>query len=92
VDWARANLAGTGPDSPKYVRGLLIVGHLTRDAKVREKMTRLAGDDIRVETFADLLTQAQNIYGEVERRLKEKAPEYSREARQKRNKGQRVYS
>lgn len=79
VDWARANLMGTGSDSPKYISGLLIVGKLNTD--VKEKMTRLAGSDIRVETYDDLLECAKNIYGEVEERLKKIAPEYSREAR-----------
>ena len=79
VDWARANLMGTGSDSPKYISGLLIVGKL--NTAVKEKMTRLAGSDIRVETYDDLLECAKNIYGEVEERLKKIAPEYSREAR-----------
>ena len=86
VDWARANLVGTGPDSPKYVFGLLIVGKLSSDKAIHEKMTRLAGSDIRVEVYGDLLERANNIYGEVEKRLKKIAPEYSREARHKRKK------
>ena len=86
VDWARAKLMGTGKDSLKYISGLLIVGKLNTDKAIQEKMTRLAGDDIRVETYDDLLTQAENIYGEVEKRLKKIAPEYSREARHARKK------
>lgn len=70
VAWARANLMGTGSDSPRYISGLLIVGKLNTEKVVQEKMTRLAGSDIRVETYDDLLEQAKNIYGEVEKRLK----------------------
>ena len=79
VDWARTNLMGTGSNSPNYISGLLIVGKL--NITVKEKMTRLAGSDIRVTTYDDLLECAKNIYGEVEERLKKIAPEYSREAR-----------
>lgn len=94
VDWARANLLGTGADSPRYISGLLIVGQLSKDAAIQKKMERLAGDDIRVETFDDLLDGANRIYGEVEKRLKEIAPEYSREARhaRKRQSGQQTIS
>lgn len=81
VDWARANLQGSGADSPTHVRGLLIVGKMSRDASLRDKMVRLAGSDIRVETFDDLLHKAETLNGEVERRLKDTAPEYSRSAR-----------
>ncbi|MGH8542207.1 MAG: ATP-binding protein [Gammaproteobacteria bacterium] len=83
VDWARSKFVGTGPDSPRYVRGLLVVGHLSKDSGVREKVVRLAGDDIRVETFADLLERAQAVYGRIEKRYKDIAPEYTREARRK---------
>jgi hypothetical protein len=83
VDWARANLVGTGEDSPSYVRGLLILGRLSKDAAIHKKMERLAGDDIRVDTYDGLLDQAERIYGEVEKSLKLIAPEYSREARRK---------
>jgi hypothetical protein len=81
VDWARAHLVGTGPDSPKYVCGLLLVGKMSKEAAIQSKVARLAGSDIRVETFDDLLHRARKIYGEVERRLKAIAPEYSRAAR-----------
>jgi hypothetical protein len=84
VDWARSHIMGSGPDSPKYVSGLLIVGRLSGQRELEEKQRRLAGSDIRVETFDDLLQRADNIYREVERRLKQVAPEYSREARRKR--------
>jgi len=86
VDWARTHLMGTGPDSPKYIPGLLIVGHLSKDATIQSKMVRLAGDDVRVDTYDGLLDMANRIYGEVEKRLKEIAPEYSREARRGRKK------
>lgn len=81
VDWARNNIIGTGQDSPKYISGLLIIGKLSDDKTIRDKMVRLAGTDIRVETFRDLLTRAQNTYGKAEKRLKKIAPEYSRESR-----------
>lgn len=86
IDWARANLIGTGPDSPKYITGLLIVGRRNPDQAIRSKEVRLAGWDIRVDTYGDLLDGARKIYGEVERRLKAVAPEYSRKARQSRKK------
>jgi hypothetical protein len=86
VDWARARLTGTGPDSPKYIRGLLIVGKLTTDGAIKQKMTRLAGFDIRVETFGDLVDRAEKIFGDQEKRLKKIAPEYSKEARKARKK------
>jgi len=79
--WARGHIAGTGQDAPKYVRGLLILGHLNSDTVIRQKMTTLAGDDIRVETFDDLMVRCQTVFGEVENRLKKVAPEYSREGR-----------
>lgn len=86
VDWARANLVGTGPDAPKYVTGLLIVGSLGNSKELSQKMTRLAGSDIRVEVFRDLKNRAEKVYGEVENRLKKVAPEYSRAARKARKK------
>lgn len=81
VDWARGNLLATGDDAPRSARGLLIVGELNDKKDVQEKMTRLAGDDIRVETYRDLLQRARQVYGEVQEKLKDIAPEYSREAR-----------
>ncbi len=81
VDWARSRFVGSGADSPRYIRGLLVVGELSRDSAVREKVVRLAGDDIRVETYADLLQRAQAVYGLIDKRYKKIAPEYSREAR-----------
>jgi hypothetical protein len=84
VRWARSELMSTGPDALRFVSGLLIVGKLSSDNKVCAKQVSLAGEDIRVETFDDLLRRADTIYREVERRLKEIAPEYSREARRQR--------
>jgi len=86
VDWARANLIGTGPDAPKYVCGLLIVGRMSSQTSIQSKIARLAGSDIRVETFDDLLHRARKIYGEVEKELKSIAPEYSRTARKAKTK------
>jgi len=85
VDWARGNLVGTGIDAPRYVRGLLIVGELNEKREVHEKVVRLAGGDIRVETYADLLQSARRVFGEVQDRLKGLAPEYTRRARKSRN-------
>ena len=86
VDWARNNIIGTGPDSPKHVTGLLIVGQYGSNAELKDKRTRLAGSDIRVETFRDLSHRARKVYGEVEERLRKVAPEYSRQARKARKK------
>jgi hypothetical protein len=86
VDWGRANLVGTGADAPRYARGLLIVGELSDKHDIQVKMGRLAGDDIRVETYSDLLQRARRVYGEVQERLKDIAPEYTRHARRSRKK------
>lgn len=86
VDWARANLTATGRGSPRYISGLLIVGILGADGAIRAKEERLKGDDVLVDTYEGLLHTARKIYGEVEEKLKEIAPEYSREARLKRKK------
>ncbi|MGH7771426.1 MAG: ATP-binding protein [Candidatus Binatia bacterium] len=84
VDFARSKLVSTGEGSPNYIRGLLIVGRLNSDSQIQRKMQRLAGDDIRVDTFDGLLERAERIYGQVEKVLKKIAPEYSREARRAR--------
>jgi hypothetical protein len=76
VDWARSAFIGTGDKSIKYISGKLIIGNLSQKSDVAEKMTRLAGDDIRVETFKDLLNRAEKIFCENEERLKSLAPEY----------------
>jgi len=86
VRWARTHIVGTGNASPLYASGVLIVGKLTSKKEVQDKMRQLLGDDIRVDTYDGLLEAAENIYGEVERRLKVTAPEYSKEARKKRSK------
>lgn len=88
VDWARSNLVGTGDDAPRYARGLLIVGRLSDKNDTQVKMRRLGGDDIRVETYSDLLQRSRKVYGEVEDRLKDIAPEYTRSARKAKKKKQ----
>ena len=79
VDWARDKLVGSGPDSPKYANGLLLVGEL--NANLKSKITRLAGSDIRVETFSDLHARSKEYYTHVERLLESTAPEYARSRR-----------
>jgi hypothetical protein len=86
VDWARANLLGTAAGAPNYVRGLLIVGRLNKDAAIQRKMERLAGDHILVDTFDGLLDRAEKIFGQVEETLRKIAPEYSKQARKARQK------
>jgi hypothetical protein len=81
VDWARANLIGTGPDAPKYIYGLLIVGRRASDKEIALLEERLAGSDIRVETFGDLYERAKKYYGFVEKQLEKLAPEYTRKRR-----------
>jgi len=83
-DWAKSRLEGSGPDSPRDISALLIVGQLSTDGAIKEKVKRLAGSDIRVETYADLVVRARKIYGRVEKDLKKIAPEYSSESRKKR--------
>ena len=78
VDWTRSQYVGTGPSTPKYARGRLIVGKLGNDASVREKLTRLEGSDIRVETFKDLYQRAKYIYGIRDEQLRKVAPEFLR--------------
>jgi hypothetical protein len=81
VDWARGNLMGTGPEAFRYINGLLVVGKLSNKADLKTKMVRLAGDDIRVETYGDLHSASIKFYQKVDRRLKDIAPEYARGAR-----------
>lgn len=81
VDWARTNFKATGDNAPKHVRGLLVVGKMGKVADLREAIRRLAGDDIRVETYSDLNTRAKEYYGEAERILAKVAPEYARRHR-----------
>jgi hypothetical protein len=78
VDWARANLMSTGTNGITYIRGIIVVGKIGSSSEMAEKRRRLEGSDIRVETFQDLLNRANRIYGEIETRLKDVAPEYSR--------------
>jgi hypothetical protein len=81
VDWARTHLLSTGPDSPRAVRGLLIVGKLNKQKDVAEERRRLGGDDIRVERYEDLHHRAKEYYELVERTLEKVAPEYARKRR-----------
>ncbi len=82
VDWARENIAGgSGPDSPKYVNGLLVVGIISSQKGILKKVERLAGDDMRVQTFRDLHERSRQYYGEVDKILRNVAPEYSRTRR-----------
>lgn len=83
VSWARSEIVGTGPHAPRYVNGLLVVGSLTEEGRIRERMARLAGADIRVETFRDLYVAARAFYDELDRRLQVVAPEYASLLRQK---------
>jgi hypothetical protein len=83
VDWARTHLRGTGPDSPAVIDGLLIVGKLSSKGDVQQKLERLAGSGIRVETFRDLHNASRRQFIAVERRLEQVAPEYSRAKRKK---------
>lgn len=76
VDWARTSLRGSGQHAPKYINGLLVVGKLSRSATVQEKMERLAGSDIRVETYRDIHERSRAYYSEIEKRLEKIAPEY----------------
>ncbi len=82
-DWAKSRLTGTGPDSPTDISALLIVGKMSTDSAIKEKVKRLAGSSIRVETYDDILTRARKIYGRTEKDLKKIAPEYSSESRKK---------
>jgi hypothetical protein len=78
VDWARTHLMGSGSDSPKLIDGLLIVGKLSSKGDVQQKLQRLSGHGIRVETFRDLYNASRSQFRVVERRLEHVAPEYSR--------------
>ena len=86
VLWARANLVGSGPDAPKYVNGLLVVGKRHSDKELADLEVRLAGNDIRVETFGDLYERAKQHFGFVEKHLENIAPEYTRKSRKARRK------
>jgi hypothetical protein len=81
VLWARANLVGSGPDAPKYANGLLVIGKRNSDKEIADLEVRLAGADIRVETFDDLYERAKKHFGFVEKQLELIAPEYTRKSR-----------
>lgn len=81
VDWARENLVGTGDDAINHVRGLLIVGKT--NSALKEKVRRLDGDAIRVQTFRDLRERVKRELNHTDRVLRKIAPEYSKEGRKK---------
>lgn len=81
VDWATARFEGTGPDAPRYINGLLIVGKLSQASDIQKKQRRLAGDDIRVETYDDLYERAREYFNQVDAVLGKIAPEYTRKRR-----------
>ncbi len=90
VDWATGNIVGSGPHAPRYAHGLLIGGSHGQKTEYSEKLKRLAGSDIRVETYRDLYARAREQYKVIEERLKMVAPEYTRKTRkaaQKKGKG-----
>lgn len=86
VDWAESEIAGTGPEAFRYINGLLIVGKMSGKTAIRNKVRRLAGDDIRVETYADLHSASIKYYKSIDKRLRSVAPEYARGARKKASK------
>lgn len=86
VLWARAHLVGTGPDAPKYAGGLLVVGRRSSNKEIADLEERLAGSDIRVETFDDLYERAKKHFGFVEKQLEAIAPEYTRKRRKAKKK------
>lgn len=83
VDWARSNIVSTGPEGVKYVNGLLVVGSMSGKGEIASKVTRLQGDDIRVETYSDIHRASISYYRNIDERLKAVAPEYGRPARKK---------
>lgn len=83
TDFARAEMMGTGPDSPKHVSGLLLVGKLNSKSGMAAAIGRLAGNDIRVQCYTDLYDRSRRYYSEVERELKKIAPEYVRTRRKR---------
>jgi hypothetical protein len=80
-DWMRAQLAES--ESVLQVRGLLVVGKLSRMADVKTKVTRLAGDDILVLTYQDLYDRAREYFNSIEKSLQIVAPEYLKSKRKK---------
>jgi hypothetical protein len=83
VDWARNNIVSSGPEGVRFINGLLVVGAMSGRGDVARKVERLAGDDIRVETYADLHRASISYYRKIDKRLKSVAPEYGRPARKK---------
>lgn len=83
VDWARNNIVSSGPEGVRFVNGLLVVGSMSGKGDIARKVARLAGDDIRVETYSDLHRASISYYRNIDKRLKAVAPEYGRPARKK---------
>ena len=81
VDWARNQFGGSGNKSVSHVSGLLVVGQLSHNGDVQLKQERLAGSDIRVETFQDIHNRASEYYRQVEKELAKIAPEYTKATR-----------
>lgn len=81
VDWARGTIVGSGPHAPRYAHGLLVGGRQGQKSEYSEKVRRLAGDDIRVETYQDLYVRGREQFKAVEERLRSLAPEYARSKR-----------
>jgi len=81
VHWLRARVVGSGPDAPKYVHGLLVVGKLSSQREVADMQRLCAGDDVRVETYDDLYHAAREYYDFVDKHLETIAPEYARKKR-----------
>lgn len=82
VDWARDNIAnGSGPDAPTSVRGLIIGGKIAPGTN--RKVERMAGHDMRAQTYADLHKFGTTFYLHVEQRLSKIAPEYGKRKKKK---------
>lgn len=81
VDFIRGQ-SGTGPEAPAVVDGLLVVGRLSTNAAIVQKINRLKAAGIMVENYEDLRHRAREYYGEVEKHLKKVAPEYVSARRQ----------
>jgi hypothetical protein len=92
VYWTRTNIVGTGSHGPRYADGLLVVGQLTKDGEITQKLALLAGQDIRVETFRDLYTSARSFYDELDRQVQSVAPEYSRSMKKLREAAKRKHT
>lgn len=84
VDFVRNKIAKTAEDRP--VRGLLIVGDVPKRGDLVEYRGRLLKDGMSVITYQGIVDRAEAVYGQLERHLKEVAPEYTRTSRKERRK------